>query len=341
MNLATVKRGDIYYVAGAVTTGSEQSGDRPAVVVSNNAGNKYAPIVEVVYLTTRKKTDLPTHAFVGSAERPSIAMCEQIVTVCKSRLERYIGRITEEEMRGIDKALQRSLGIHKTGDNAMQITMITPFGEMKFDMPPAKATDLMQRAFQYAAGQEVVKETTEVHIRSGTDIPPIAPGQALAISPVPEAAAPSELAAPPKNPVSRVERMFGGYRATGTATMEKVSASGHINVTPETIARKAPEAPQDGQQRQYKGFLLVKCERCGKVKGFCAKTPISAFRCECGHRTELRDLAPAHLKCKCGSQFTYNTNFTERQFDYPCLHCGSPIDLELNKRGDTYVTITD
>lgn len=156
--MARIKRGDIYFIAGGAAVGSEQEADRPAIVVSNDTGNKYAPVVEVVYLTTRKKVGLPTHVFIGSAERPSVALCEQIVTVSKSRLVRRINRVTTEEMRRIDKALTKSLGIHReAGGNAMKITMLTPFGEMNFDLPPDKATDLVQRAFQYAAGQEPEK----------------------------------------------------------------------------------------------------------------------------------------------------------------------------------------
>lgn len=81
-----MKRGDIYFVVGGAAVGSEQTANRPAVIVSNDIGNRFAPIVEVVYLTTRKKVSLPTHVFIGSAPKPSVALCEQIVTVSKSRL---------------------------------------------------------------------------------------------------------------------------------------------------------------------------------------------------------------------------------------------------------------
>lgn len=109
----SVKRGDIFYIAGGVQTGSEQGGNRPAIIVSNNLGNRYAPVVEVVYLTTRKKTSLPTHVNIYSAKRPSIALCEQVDTVSKSRLERRLGHVTAKEMQAIDRALARSLGLYK------------------------------------------------------------------------------------------------------------------------------------------------------------------------------------------------------------------------------------
>ena len=156
----SVKRGDIYFVVGGAAVGSEQSANRPAVVVSNDIGNRFAPIVEVVYLTTRKKVGLPTHVFIGSAPKPSVALCEQIVTVSKSRLQRRIGRVTQQEINNIDKALGKSLGIHRQEGYTVQLTMRTPFGEMNFDMPPERVSDLMQRAIQYAAGEETQEPTT-------------------------------------------------------------------------------------------------------------------------------------------------------------------------------------
>lgn len=37
----------------------------------------------------------------------------------------------------------------------------------------------------------------------------------------------------------------------------------------------------------HKGFLLMKCPECGKIKGFCAKEPITEYRCSCGAMTPL------------------------------------------------------
>lgn len=57
-----VKRGEIYYISrGGYNTGSEQQADRPGVIVSNNKNNKNSQTLEVVYLTTQPKNELPTH----------------------------------------------------------------------------------------------------------------------------------------------------------------------------------------------------------------------------------------------------------------------------------------
>lgn len=115
MNNAEVKhnfyRGEIFYVFRGTSLGSEQQAGRPAVIVSNNTGNTYSDIVEVVYLTTQPKNDLPTHVTIRSANKTSTALCEQISTVDISRIGDYINTCTAQEMEAIDRALMISLGL--------------------------------------------------------------------------------------------------------------------------------------------------------------------------------------------------------------------------------------
>lgn len=317
----TVRRGDIFYVYGTEATGSEQHGDRPAIIVGNDIGNKHSPVVEIVYLTTRQKTRLPTHIKISTALRPSTALCEQIYSVCKSRLGAHIGHVTEQEMDDINKALAISVGIRENAGGAlkMQITMKTPFGEMEFDLPKDKAADLFQRAFQYAAQPDGGEKCGGASLpETETPTPPYQPGSELRHdgNAVLEGDREPEIAPQPKKPQSRVERMFEGFHPSRQAEQES------------------------DEPEEYKGFLLIKCEHCGKLRGFCAKTPISKTTCDCGHTIELHDLKPLYLECgKCGSRFKYKTNADTEELEYPCLQCGSPVDLELNKRSTAYVTV--
>ena len=106
------KRGEIYYIYPSGSEHeSEQVAGRPAIIVSNNKGNGFSPVVEVVFLTTKEKNPLPTHVEILSCKRPSIALCEQIDTVSKSRIGKYNGKCTDEEMHKIDKAICVSVGI--------------------------------------------------------------------------------------------------------------------------------------------------------------------------------------------------------------------------------------
>lgn len=104
-------RGDIVHVRDVPFSGSEQCGGRPAVVVGNDTGNRFAPVLEVVYMTTRRKRKMPTHVRIFSAHRPSTVMCEQIQTVSKQRITDKWGRVTPAELEKIDRALRISLGL--------------------------------------------------------------------------------------------------------------------------------------------------------------------------------------------------------------------------------------
>lgn len=111
-NEMDVKRGDVVYIKKVgITVGCEQSADRPAVIVSNDIGNKNSECVEIVYLTTQKKKYMPTHVEVVARVK-STAVCEQIYTVSKDRIKEYIRSCTDAEMRDIDKALAVSIGLN-------------------------------------------------------------------------------------------------------------------------------------------------------------------------------------------------------------------------------------
>ena len=110
----SIRRGDMYYIHKAdEVTGSEQVGGRPAVVVGNDIGNEKSPVVIIVYATTQGKKELPTHVDIETLPQKSIVLCEQIVTVSKERLGNYAGRVTEDEMIRIDRALAVSIDLKK------------------------------------------------------------------------------------------------------------------------------------------------------------------------------------------------------------------------------------
>lgn len=109
-----VVRGDIFWVSKnpfRPAVGSVQEADRPAIIVSNDVGNKNSTIYECVFLTTSPKADLPTHITIRSADKESVALCEQITSIGEEQLGRYIGKCSTAEMMAIDQALLISLGI--------------------------------------------------------------------------------------------------------------------------------------------------------------------------------------------------------------------------------------
>ena len=95
--------------------GSEQGGTRPVVVLQNDIGNRYAPTLIVATVTSRteKKRYQPTHVLIAhntAFEKPSVVQLEQITTD-KSRIQRFLGRITQNEMQEIEKGVVSSLAL--------------------------------------------------------------------------------------------------------------------------------------------------------------------------------------------------------------------------------------
>ena len=99
--------------------GSEQSGSRPALIVSNDRNNTYSPVVTIVPITSKVKTTLPTHVTIaaidGSAE-PNIILCEQITTVSKNRLSTFKGILSSDVLTKVEKALAIQLDISTKED---------------------------------------------------------------------------------------------------------------------------------------------------------------------------------------------------------------------------------
>ncbi|MDW2998410.1 type II toxin-antitoxin system PemK/MazF family toxin [Faecalibacterium prausnitzii] len=110
-------RGDIYYADMEPHIGSEQGGSRPVVVLQNDVGNRYAPTLIVATVTSRteKKRYQPTHVLIAhntAFEKPSVVQLEQkIFTIDKSRIQRFLGRITQNEMQEIEKGVVSSLAL--------------------------------------------------------------------------------------------------------------------------------------------------------------------------------------------------------------------------------------
>ena len=109
-------RGDIYIANLNPFKGSEQGGTRPVLVLQNNDGNYYCPTLIVAPLSSKlKKPNLPTHFLLKKGRglmTDSIVELEQIKTIDKCRIQRYIGKITPEQMSGVEEAIQKSLGMY-------------------------------------------------------------------------------------------------------------------------------------------------------------------------------------------------------------------------------------
>lgn len=154
-----MKRGEIYYIAHHYTVGSEMAKGRPAVIVSADALNATAEVVEVVFLTTKPKKEMPTHVSIHSSRLPSTACCEQITTVSKSLVGDYFGRCTEEEMADIDRALMASLDLCSLEEyvrNAFSGALTCKGARdvlHRADLPTVRANDAVNHPSHYTDGK--------------------------------------------------------------------------------------------------------------------------------------------------------------------------------------------
>lgn len=112
-----IKRGDIYLADLGENIGSVQRGERPVIVVQNNKGNRYSPTITVIPITTKihRSKGFPTHAILdhmGGLDEESASMAEQITTISRDKLVRYIGHLADKFMMShIDKTLLIQLGL--------------------------------------------------------------------------------------------------------------------------------------------------------------------------------------------------------------------------------------
>ena len=143
------QRGDIFFTRFDNATGSEQSGNRPAVVLQNDVGNFYSPTLIVATLTSKaaKKYTQPTHCLLVNdfLSVPSIVQAEQIFTVDKSRVLKFLGHLTPEEMRRVDDAVRISLALNPMGS----IQQIEPIRRSTALYAPPETVDGQPPVYPY------------------------------------------------------------------------------------------------------------------------------------------------------------------------------------------------
>lgn len=167
-----IRRGEIFYIArGGATNGSEQFADRPAVVVSNDENNKHSGVIEVVYMTTQPKTDLPTHVTVRSTGRLSTVLCEQVSSVSTDRVNNYIGQVSEQEMKNIDIALMISLQLSGGGKTSKQYneTIQKQQEEIEYYRKKIQAMQQSLEEKKTEKPQKAAGETSEIVVRLETE----------------------------------------------------------------------------------------------------------------------------------------------------------------------------
>ena len=112
----TIRRGDVYLAGLDPVIGKEIAKTRPVVVVSNDLNNEFSGTVTVLPITSGSLEKIyPFEALLprGTANLPkdSKVKANQIRTLDRSRLVKFIGELPKDIMAGIDKAMMLHLSL--------------------------------------------------------------------------------------------------------------------------------------------------------------------------------------------------------------------------------------
>ena len=107
-----MRRGEVWWVNFDSSVGGEVKKRRPAVIISNNASNRFLNRVQVVPLTSKTDRLYPSEAVVVFDRKESKAMVDQLATVSKVRLSLRAGVLSSEDMGKIEEVIKIQLDMH-------------------------------------------------------------------------------------------------------------------------------------------------------------------------------------------------------------------------------------
>lgn len=114
-----MRRSEIWWANLAPRSGSEQSRTRPVIIVSHDGLNMTPGwrSITVIPMTTssRQARRGPTVAILpagaGGLQTSGVAVCHQVTTVDRSKLQKRIGQLDASLMEEVEAALRATLGL--------------------------------------------------------------------------------------------------------------------------------------------------------------------------------------------------------------------------------------
>ncbi|MCC7354691.1 MAG: type II toxin-antitoxin system PemK/MazF family toxin [Anaerolineae bacterium] len=106
-----MRRGEVWWVNFDPSVGGEIRKRCQAVIISNDASNKYLNRVQVVPLTSQVGHVYPSEAVVLLNGQPNKAMADRLTTVSKLRLTDREGALTKADMQKVEHAVRVQFGL--------------------------------------------------------------------------------------------------------------------------------------------------------------------------------------------------------------------------------------
>lgn len=114
-----MKRGDIVLVElpQANTSGHEQEGPRPALIVHDDATNNQLSVVMIVPMTSNLKAQSFSHTILvqpssqNGLSMPSVLLIFQLRAIDKRRIKRTLGTLETSIMEQVSVEMKKLLGL--------------------------------------------------------------------------------------------------------------------------------------------------------------------------------------------------------------------------------------
>lgn len=114
-----MKRGEVHWAQLAPRSGSEQQGNRPVILVSNDGFNRtpgWRSVIVVPVSTSstqarRGPTAIPLPRGAGGLTTDSLALCHQVTTLDRAKLTRRMGRLPDDLLDQVGEGLKAALDL--------------------------------------------------------------------------------------------------------------------------------------------------------------------------------------------------------------------------------------
>jgi len=115
-----MKRGEIYWANLRPRSGSEQSGRRPVLIISNDGLNCIenwrsvivVPLSSSLMQVFRSPSIVLLLSGTAGLLKDSLVICHQVTTIDKGKISEKIGTLSKEKMKLVHDSLKKTLEVY-------------------------------------------------------------------------------------------------------------------------------------------------------------------------------------------------------------------------------------